>query len=215
MPTFAGIVGPAPGRQPVSQIRCDGQISSVWRNRVKPDNGKYSALQKCQISGMTHPARAAMRGRNAIVTERWRGLRWTLRRQVGSFSPDETFAADGEVVWSWRRDRGVKLARGYRADDGGKKRRSPGRVRISRKPLRGESRDVSAVPVKSVCILLLLFAHGAAGAVGARLSLRPLMKRGQRDCIARAKTCRGNAKLCLLSSCGHPSRRHAIRGSSG
>ena len=25
-------------------------------------------------------------------------------------APDETFAAYGEVVWSWRRDRGVKLA---------------------------------------------------------------------------------------------------------
>jgi hypothetical protein len=28
------------------------------------------------------PARASKRGRNAIVTERWRGLRWTLWRQV-------------------------------------------------------------------------------------------------------------------------------------
>jgi hypothetical protein len=29
----------------------------------------------------------------------------------GDFSPDENAAADGEAVWSWRRDRGVKLAR--------------------------------------------------------------------------------------------------------
>jgi hypothetical protein len=28
----------------------------------------------------------------------------------GDLSPGETPAADGEVVWSWRRDRGVKLA---------------------------------------------------------------------------------------------------------
>jgi hypothetical protein len=48
-------------------------------------------------------------GRIMIVTARWRGLRWTLRRQVIS-SPDENAAAYGEVVWSWRRDRGVKLA---------------------------------------------------------------------------------------------------------
>src|ERR1700752_296157 len=47
------------------------------------------------------------------------------------------------------------------------------------KPLRGESRDVSAVPVKPVCVLLTTIAHGAAGAVGARLSLRPLFKRGR------------------------------------
>jgi hypothetical protein len=36
-------------------------------------------------------------------------MRWTLWRQVIS-SPDENAAANGEVVWSWRRDRGVKLA---------------------------------------------------------------------------------------------------------
>src|SRR5262245_28936997 len=45
-------------------------------------------------------------------------------------------------------------------------------------PLRGESRDVSAVPVKTVCALSLPIAHGAAGAVGARLSLRPLIGEG-------------------------------------
>jgi hypothetical protein len=36
-------------------------------------------------------------------------MRWTLRRQVAT--PDETPAAYGEVVWSWRRDRGVYPAR--------------------------------------------------------------------------------------------------------
>ena len=39
--------------------------------------------------------------------------------------------ADGEVVWSWLPDAGVKFAL-RRADDGGKKARSPGRAR--RKP---------------------------------------------------------------------------------
>jgi hypothetical protein len=37
-------------------------------------------------------------------------MRWTLRAS-GDLSPDENAAADGEVVWSWRRDPGVKLAR--------------------------------------------------------------------------------------------------------
>ena len=49
--------------------------------------------------------------------------------------------ADGEVVWSWHPDAGVKFAF-RRADDGGKKARSPGRARISRKPLRGECRVI-------------------------------------------------------------------------
>ena len=42
--------------------------------------------------------------------------------------------ADGEIVWFWRPDAGAKLAAMliHRADDGGKKARSPGRAR--RKP---------------------------------------------------------------------------------
>src|SRR5690242_6510193 len=46
----------------------------------------------------------------------------------GVSAPDETLAAYGEVVWSWRRDPGATLAvspAGY----GGKKGRSPGRSR--------------------------------------------------------------------------------------
>ena len=38
--------------------------------------------------------------------------------------------ADGEVVWSWRRDAGVKFVRSkLLRGDGGKKARSPGRAR--------------------------------------------------------------------------------------
>ena len=43
-----------------------------------------------------------------IVTRRWVGVRWTLWRQVRASVPGETSAAYGEIVWSWRRDRGVK-----------------------------------------------------------------------------------------------------------
>jgi len=62
-----------------------------------------------------------------------------------------------EIVWSWRRDRGVKLA-GYPAGDGGKKRRSPGRARISRKTI---ARGKPGCPgctcsLKPVCFLSLL-----------------------------------------------------------
>jgi len=39
--------------------------------------------------------------------------------------------ADGQAVWSWRPDAGVKFAMmcSHRADDGGKRARSPGRAR--------------------------------------------------------------------------------------
>ena len=45
-------------------------------------------------------------------------------------TPDENAKAYGEVVWSWRRDAGVKLLRSkLLRGDGGKKARSPGRAR--------------------------------------------------------------------------------------
>src|SRR5436305_245503 len=76
-----------------------------------------------------------MRGRFAVVTARWRGLRWTLWRQRGANRADETSAAYGEIVWSWRRDPGVKLAGKSRQATGARKAASPGRARISRKAI--------------------------------------------------------------------------------
>jgi hypothetical protein len=58
--------------------------------------------------------------------------------------------ADGEVVWFWRLDAGVKLVTvlTHRTDDGDKRARSPGRAR--RKPLKPIAQgrpDVSGEPV--------------------------------------------------------------------
>ena len=80
------------------------------------------------------PQPAPPEGRFAIVTKRWRGMRWTLRRQAGSLA-GRNAAAYGEVVWSWRRDRGVYPARLCGLGNGDNKRRSPGRARISRKAI--------------------------------------------------------------------------------
>jgi hypothetical protein len=51
--------------------------------------------------------------------------------------------ADGEIVWSWRRDAGVKLAI-RSAGDGGKRAVHRGEHAIRRKPLRREGRTSSA-----------------------------------------------------------------------
>jgi hypothetical protein len=68
-------------------------------------------------------------------------MRWTPWRQAGFGTPGETFTADGEVVWSWRRDPGVKPRRKSHVGDGGKKGRFTGEsTKQSLKPLRGESR---------------------------------------------------------------------------
>src|ERR1700719_1930922 len=52
--------------------------------------------------------------------------------------------ADGEVVWSWRPDAGAKFLRSkLLRSDGGKRARSPGRSRISRKNIAWGMPDVS------------------------------------------------------------------------
>ena len=61
------------------------------------------------------------------------GMRWPPWRQV--LAPGETFTADGEVVWFWRRDPGVYPARLCGHGNGDNKGRSPGRARISRKAI--------------------------------------------------------------------------------
>ena len=64
-------------------------------------------------------------------------MRWTRRSRRTNVA-----CADGEVMWSWHPDAGVKL-RGASRDDGGKKARSPGRARRTPlKPLRGECRMI-------------------------------------------------------------------------
>jgi hypothetical protein len=70
------------------------------------------------------PARAAMRdasrsSRSVVRVAMGRG-----RRQV--LAPDETSAADGEVVWSWRRDPGVYPRSPVAARQRGQKRPFPG-----------------------------------------------------------------------------------------
>jgi hypothetical protein len=59
-------------------------------------------------------------GRIAIVTERWA---WDAMDAAasGRFLPDEIAAAYGEVVWSWRRDRGVYPTRPCGFGNGDKK----------------------------------------------------------------------------------------------
>src|ERR1043166_1721968 len=86
---------------------------------------------------------------------------------------DENAAAYGEVVWSWRRDPGVKLAE-RSASDGGKRGRSPGRARISRRTIARGKPGCPGCTCQTRVHSFATLAHGAAGAVGAWLSLRPL-----------------------------------------
>jgi hypothetical protein len=83
--------------------------------------------------------------------------------------------ADGEVVWSWRPDAGVKSAKmlPHLADDGGKRARSQGRARISRKTIaQGRPDD----RLNLWFCRVLLSARGPWVPAGARPSLRPLIR---------------------------------------
>jgi hypothetical protein len=74
---------------------------------------------------------------------------------------------------------GAKLARTFPAGDGDKTNSLAGEsTKYAVKPLRGESRAVSAEPVCSCASTMRTFAHETAGAVGTRLSLRPLFRGG-------------------------------------
>ena len=83
-------------------------------------------------------------------------------------------------------------------NDGGKRARSPGRAR--RKPLkpsRGESRLIPSEPVVTMLVCFSTFAREAAGAVGTRLSLRPLFSGRNVSYIARAHRAAGFAVVSL------------------
>src|SRR6266568_4049907 len=79
-----------------------------------------------QNYNLAHPG--PHEGRFAIVTMRWAGDAMDALASGAIFAPDENAEAYGEVVWSWRRDAGAKLAEQF-ASDGGKQARSPGRAR--------------------------------------------------------------------------------------
>src|SRR5215470_394493 len=121
------------------------------------------------------------------------------RRQCGANRADETLAADGEVVWSWRRDPGATCG-SLLPHNGGKKGRFPGESTYKPSNHCAGKARMSRLFLSNPCASsVALFAHGAAGAVGARLSLRPLLEEGHRSGTTRAKSGRGNVFLRLGS----------------
>src|SRR5882757_935199 len=115
-------------------------------------------------------------------------MRWT-HFAGRNFCATSGVCADGEVVWSWRSDAGVKLAKTLTrlADDGGNQAWSPGRSRISRKAIAQGRPDDPPVPV---VLPRAFFCTRTMGAVGTRPSLRPLLFRGRLDRITRTHSCR-------------------------
>ena len=102
-------------------------------------------------------------------------MRWTPWRQAGFGSSGETFTADGEVVWSWRRDPGVKLSGKARMATVARKAASPGRARNKPSNHCVGKAGMTGCTCGDLLVSFFTFGREAAGAVGARLSLRPLL----------------------------------------
>jgi hypothetical protein len=154
-----------------------------------------------KIGTRLQPARATMRDVCAIVTERWRGLRWTLRRQVRS-SPDESAAAYGEVVWSWRRDPGATSAGAFPPATGARKAASPGRARISRKTIaRGKPGCLGCTCGLTRVLFCRTLRTRDCGRSRRPAFPAPFSREGQRDCITRARSRRGNENVCFCRHC--------------
>src|SRR6266487_5197189 len=87
-------------------------------------------------------------------------MRWTQAALL-----TKSADADGEVVWFWRPDAGVKSAR-RSADDGVKQAWSPRRARRKPlKPLRGECRVISGVTVVTTLVCFVLFRTRGCGCI--------------------------------------------------
>jgi hypothetical protein len=117
-------------------------------------------------------------------------LHWTKRWQ-----------ADGKAVWSWRRDRGVKLAGSLPPMTVAINAAHRGEHGISRNTIaRGKPGCLGCT-----CLIRVLsfttIAHGAAGASSARLSLRPPLLARADDAGPGRKSRRGNAEVRRRAGC--------------
>src|SRR5689334_1635101 len=92
----------------------------IFRNRVKSLGEKYFAFPEAQIRCMSIPVPPPLRGALRDRHERW--VRDAMDVFARKTSGEST---DGEGVWSWPPDAGVKLARSF-AGDGGYQARHPG-----------------------------------------------------------------------------------------
>ena len=139
-----------------------------------------ATTRKGLVSGESARRRRCWRGRRSRVVlthQCWRQVsrRRSRLNRVRSAIPNSR--SDGGTVWP------------------------PGRARRNPlKPLCRESRIVSAKPVVTTVVCILQsFAHGAAGAAGTRLSLRPLYSEATRFMHHPGASRRGNAVACRLA----------------
>jgi hypothetical protein len=208
-----GTVGTLRFAHPTAFLR---QIGTTGKSRAYLSSPQVKNISLYRNSDLRYqsPSRAHLRDVSRSSRYVGRRMRWTLWRQA-DLSPDETFAADGEVVWFWRRDPGATSVGSFPPATGARKAASPGRARISRKTIaRGKPGCLGCTCQTRVLSHLLshtaLRVHPAPGFPCA-LSRRE----GQRIGKAQAKSRRENEQLCQRCCCGPSFETPRKRGSSG
>ena len=146
-----------------------------------------------------------------IVTTRWaRDVMDALASGV-FLTSDENARAYGEVVWSWRRDAGAKLAGSVPPATVTTSPLHRGERDISRKAIAQGMSECFRCPVCSCAPKCTFLAHETAGAARTRHSLRPLFGGGQRICITRAKSRREIADAYSLPTSSRTSEQRERR----
>ena len=117
-----------PSRILLRSIRATAHSARVSQNQKHHSNYRNRRLTFAQIRTIPVPSPCRHEGRCASSRNVVRVAMGRCRRQV-ILSPDETPAADGEVVWSWRRDPGATSVEAIPPATGARKAASPGRAR--------------------------------------------------------------------------------------
>ena len=97
----------------VSRLVPTGKSASVYQNECQGHFRKIFFFRFSEIYGCLHavpfPKRGALRDRHE---------RWKRDAMDAKVVRDERTDADGQAVWSWRPDAGVKLAKMIASDGG-------------------------------------------------------------------------------------------------
>jgi hypothetical protein len=115
-----------------------------------------------------------------------------------------TLTADGEVVWSWRRDRGVKLARGIALTTVARNAAHRGEHEISRNTIaRGKP---GCLGCTCSSYPRAFFRTRGYGRSRRPAFPAPSSQEGQRNCKTSDKSCRENENGCLAVFPGRAKR---------
>ena len=161
------------GESRVLPLRHDGQNTwAVSKTACPALFAKIFLFPKIRNCDLTSASRAHQEGRFAIVTIRWRGMRWTrscARRLHRTRTVKPCGPVPSTLGSSCANDRAATVA---------KKPETPGRARSSRKTIAQGVPDRFGEPVVTTLVCFFVFANEAAGAQNTRHSLRPLFFRG-------------------------------------